>query len=69
MIEIQKPNPKTTIVGHPHYILKYDYMIGDSDGYTSEKIRVSVDNPFLERYVTLLNSLKPTKGTWGLTNC
>ena len=50
----------------PYYILKYNYMIGDADGDTSEKCDISIDNPFLERYVTLLNSLKPTKGTWGL---
>lgn len=50
----------------PYYILKYHYMIGDADGDTSESCQVSVDNPYLERYVTLLNDMKPTKGTWGL---
>ncbi len=66
MITIQKENT-TKKVNKPHYLLVYNYMIGDADGETNRKVKVSLDNPFLERYVTLLNSLRPTKGTWGVT--
>lgn len=51
----------------PHYILEYNYMIGDADGDTIKKIKVSFDNPFIERHCTLLNSLRPTKGRWGIS--
>ncbi len=50
----------------PYYELSYNYMIGDGDGNTSKIVKVSKDNPYLERYVKLLNSLKPTKGNWGV---
>lgn len=40
-------------------------MIGDADGNTQEETYVSLDNPFVERFVTLLNRLKPPKGYWG----
>jgi len=67
MIEIRKEKKsKTNKVNEPYYLLKYYYMIGDADGNTSEKVEVSLNNPFVERYVTLLNSLKPTKGHWGV---
>ena len=41
-------------------------MIGDANGNTSEEVAVSIENPFVERYCKLLNSLKPTKGHWGI---
>ena len=41
-------------------------MIGDANGNTSEELDISTDNPYLERYVKLLNSLKPNKGSWGV---
>lgn len=50
----------------PHYILTYTYMIGDANGETKEKVRISKDNPYLERYYKLLNSLKPLSGHWGV---
>ena len=50
----------------PYYVLVYNYMIGDGDGHTNEEVELSVDNPYIERYVTLLNSLKPLKGSWGV---
>ena len=50
----------------PYYLLVFDYMIGDADGETTEKVKLSIDNPFIERFVTLINKLKPTKGTWGI---
>ncbi len=41
-------------------------MIGDADGETTKKVDVHINNPHIERYVTLLNSLKPTNGHWGV---
>jgi hypothetical protein len=65
-IRIRKKEAKKSKKTDPHYILKYNYMIGDANGDTSEKVKISKDNPFLERYYKLLNSLKPTQGTWGI---
>ena len=62
ILENKKSNKKTD----PYYELKFDYMIGDADGDTTEEIVISVNNPFLERFVTLINKLKPTKGHWGI---
>jgi len=68
MITLKKKRPKTKKRKvTPHYLLKYSYMIGDANGNISETSRISEDNPFLERYVTLLNSLKSTKGHWGIS--
>ena len=50
----------------PYYILRYKYMIGDANGNTSEELDISINNPYVERYVKLLNGLKPVKGTWGV---
>ncbi len=65
MIKIKKPK-KAKGKKEPHYVIKYQYMIGDANGYTTEKVKVSADNPFVERYCKLLNSLKATKGHWGV---
>ncbi len=51
---------------NPYYLLVYHYMIGDANGNTSEKVRVDVNNPFLERYCILLNKLRPVPGRWGV---
>jgi hypothetical protein len=68
MIKIVEPKEpkKPKKAKKPYYELEYDYMIGDANGSTSEKVRVSLENPFVERYVTLLNKLKPVKGSWGV---
>lgn len=50
----------------PYYRLVFNYMIGDANGYTTEEQEVSLNNPYLERFVKLLNKLKPTKSTWGI---
>jgi hypothetical protein len=65
MIKIKEKKPSTKKIT-PYYKLVYNYMIGDANGNTSEEIKVSVENPFIERYVTLLNKLKPLKGHWGV---
>ncbi len=65
-IKIKKPRKNKAKID-PYYILRYNYMIGDADGYTTEESEISIDNPYVERYVTLLNKLKPTKGHWGLS--
>lgn len=65
MIRI-KPKNKSKKLSDPYYKLVYNYMIGDANGYTTEEETVSLDNPYVERYITLMNSLKPTKGKWGI---
>ena len=57
---------KTEKICDPCYVLTYNYMIGDADGYTKEKITLSLDNPYIERYCRLLNSLTPINGHWGV---
>ncbi len=64
-IEI-KSKKTQTYKSNPFYTLTYNYMIGDSKGYTSEEVRLSIDNPLIERYCVLLNSLKTTNGYWGI---
>lgn len=64
MIKIVKEK-KQKKASTPYYSLTYKYMIGDANGETSETVEVSKDNPFLERYVKLLRSLKPLSDTWG----
>jgi hypothetical protein len=62
VVEKKKKNKKQ----NPYYELIYNYMIGDGKGNTTEEVIVSVNNPFVERYVKLLNSLQPTKNHWGI---
>ncbi len=67
MIEIVKENSKTKKKSKkPHYILKYSYMIGDANGNQNEIVELSINNPFIEAYVTALTKLKPIKGRWGI---
>ena len=66
MIEIIKTKPSKK-VNQPYYSLKYNYMIGDADGNTTETVKISKDNPYLERYLVLLDKLKPTPGYWGIS--
>lgn len=65
MIKVQKEKaPKRKI--KPYYILEYNYMIGDANGNTSEVVKVSKDNPYVEKYCKLLNKLEPNKNSWGV---
>jgi hypothetical protein len=65
MIKILESKTPTEKI-KPYYLLVYNYMIGDDDGNTTEEVTLSAGNPYIERYCTVLNSLKPTEGTWGL---
>jgi hypothetical protein len=50
----------------PYYSLVFNYMIGDSNGYTKETVRINKDNPYVERFCKLLNKLEPCNGHWGV---
>jgi hypothetical protein len=65
MIEkyLKKPTNKKV---KPHYKLTINYMIGDADGKTREIVKLSEDNPYIERFCTLLMKLKPLPSTWGI---
>ena len=64
VVEKQKKNKNQD----PYYKLKFNYMIGDADGQTSEEmtVRVGQHDEVIERFVKLINSLEPTKGHWGV---
>jgi len=66
MIEIVKKSEKKKKKADPYYLLKYNYMIGDADGNTNEEVYVNADNPFLEKYLKIIDKLKPVKGRWGI---
>lgn len=65
MIKIKKKEARKI---EPYYLLKFDYMIGDADGSTTEEMTfgVGVYDDKIERFVKLINGLKPYKGTWGI---
>jgi len=70
MIKLKEKNTDKPKGGKiPYYELVFDYMIGDANGDTTETITTSVDNPHVERFVKLINSLKPLNGTWGIVFC
>jgi hypothetical protein len=52
---------------NPCYLLEFSYMIGDGRGHTEEEMTASIeDADIVERFVTLINKLTPTKGHWGV---
>lgn len=63
MIQIIQPQSQYA----PFYELVYKYTIGQHSGKTQEFADISDDNPFLERFVTLLNKMEPPQGHWGYT--
>lgn len=67
MIQIKNPTKPSKKKIKPYYLLTYNYMIGDADGYTSEEVELSADNPHIERHCKLLQKLKPIKGHWGIS--
>lgn len=66
MIKLIEKVPSTEKIQEPTYVLTYNYMIGDANGDTLEEVDISVNNPFIEKYVTALNKLQATKGHWGV---
>jgi hypothetical protein len=62
---IEKKETKTK--QNPYYLLEFDYMIGDADGDTKESMACPIeDAEIVERFVKLINGLKPLSGTWGI---
>ena len=66
MIKLIETNKMTVETITPYYTLIYNYSIGNSCGYTTKEVYLSVDNPYIERYCTLLNSIQPLRGRWGI---
>lgn len=66
MIKIIETNKMTVETITPYYTLIYNYSIGDTCGRTTQGVYLSVDNPYIERYCTLLNSIQPLKSRWGI---
>ena len=66
MIKIIERSKITVETVTPYYTLIYNYLIGDTWGHTSNDVYLSVDNPYIERYCTLLNSIQPPKGQYGI---
>ena len=66
MIKIIETNKMTVETITPYYTLIYNYSIGDTCGRTTQDVYLSVDNPYIERYCTLLNSIQPLKSRWGI---
>ena len=66
MIKIIETNKMTVETITPYYTLTYNYSIGDTYRHITEDVYLSVDNPYIERYCTLLNSIQPLKGKWGI---
>jgi hypothetical protein len=48
----------------PHYSFVYQYLIGETSGFKSTKVKVALDDPTLERYFKILDSLRPTSDMW-----
>jgi len=69
MIKI-KANKKKTSKKKPYYKLKMYYMIGDANGNTTEDMKIMESDTegveLVERFVSIMNRLKATKGTWGI---
>jgi hypothetical protein len=68
MIKIKKEKETKTPTkkSKPYYMLEINYMIGDAKGYTSEKGKISADNPYLEPFLKIIKKIKPTQGHWGI---
>lgn len=64
MIKIKPAN--TEPICEPYYRMVYNYMIGDARGNTTYETIVSIENPYVEKYMSLINSLKPIKNHWGI---
>lgn len=67
MIKILPKKKRLKKIKSPYYTVKISYMIGDSNGYIEKSEKVNEDNPHLERFCTLIESLKPLVGHWGVS--
>ena len=66
MIKVIEKKEKLT-KQDPYYLLVFNYMIGDANGDKEESMACPVeDAEIVERFVRLVNSLKPLSGTWGI---
>lgn len=64
LVEKKKPVGKTN---EPYYKLIYYYMIGDADGETQETVQLTINNPFIEKFCSLLEKIEPRKGYYGIS--
>ena len=61
MIKVILPNDSIEIT-EPHYILKYNYSIGgETSDIITKTTRLSLNNPYIERAVYLLNNFLTDK--------
>ena len=61
MIKVILPNT-TNIITEPHYILKFNYSIGgETSDIITKTTRLSLNNPYIERAVYLLNNFLTDK--------
>ena len=66
MIKIIERSKITVETVTPYYTLIYNYTIGDTSENITREVYLSIDNPYIERYCTLLNSIQPPKGQCGI---
>ena len=66
MIKIIERSKITVETVTPYYTLIYNYTIGDTSEDITREVYLSIDNPYIERYCILLNSLQPFKSKCGI---
>ena len=57
MIKIIERSKTTVETVTPYYTLIYNYTIGDTSENITREVYLSIDNPYIERYCTLLTNL------------
>ena len=55
---LTKPKAKKIV---PHYSLVFQYLIGETSGFKSTKVKVKLDDPIIERFFKTLNGLMSNK--------
>lgn len=66
MIKVIEKN--NIVKQEPHYRLEFNYMIGDANGETIEKMDVDIKHSeLLEKFVKTIGKLKPVEGCWGVS--
>ena len=66
MIKIIEKSKTTVETVTPYYTLTYNYTIGGTSENVTREVYLSIDNPYIERYCILLNSLQPFKSRCGI---